>query len=112
MEAARRDDAAGETFHLVDSEPVTQNEFLAACRTAKGAKPVRRVPEGVLLAVAWMFEQLGRILKRPLPLSRYKIRALKPLYPVDVSKAKKILGWTPRTGVRAGLVRTFGGKSI
>jgi len=49
------------------------------------------------------------VLKRDVPLSRYRIRSLKPLAPFDVSQASEILGWTPSVGIQEGLRRTFEG---
>jgi len=42
------------------------------------------------------------------PLSRYKIRSLKPLSPFDVSAAETLLGWKPAVGTKEGMRRTFG----
>ena len=47
------------------------------------------------------------VLKRSVPLSRYRIRSLKPLYPFDISAAERWLSWRPRVGTREGLQRTF-----
>ena len=45
------------------------------------------------------FELLGKAIKRSPPLSRYKIRSLKPLSPFDVTAAETLLGWKPSVGV-------------
>jgi nucleoside-diphosphate-sugar epimerase len=52
-------------------------------------------------------EALGRLLKRGVPLSRYRIRSIHPLHNFDQSAAQQQLGWTPRTGAAEGLRRTF-----
>jgi 2-alkyl-3-oxoalkanoate reductase len=101
-------EATGEIIHLIDPTPVTQNEYLDWCRGALERTPIRRAPVGLLMMAGWMFDMLGRVLKRGLPLSRYKIRALKPLWPVDVSRARELLGWEPRVGSARGLELTFG----
>jgi predicted dehydrogenase/nucleoside-diphosphate-sugar epimerase len=109
--AATRDEALGQVVNLVDTTPVDQNEYLKRCRPALGKTPVIKAPVFLLMMAAYMIELLGKVLKRNVPLSRYKIRSLKPLYPFDVSRAEKVLGWKPRVGVHKGLERTFPPKT-
>ncbi len=66
-----------------------------------------RVPEWFLMLAALGVELLGAILKRPVPLTRYRVRSLRPLSPRDTSRATAILGWAPRIGVRRGLEITY-----
>jgi predicted dehydrogenase/nucleoside-diphosphate-sugar epimerase len=106
-QAGERAGAIGKIFNVVDTTPISQNEYLEACR-AKVGIGVKRVPRWVMLGVAAGVEVLGKLLRRDVPLSRYKIRSLRPLANFDVSAAKTALGWQPRVGARAGLERTFG----
>jgi predicted dehydrogenase/nucleoside-diphosphate-sugar epimerase len=99
--------AVGRIIHLSDPTPVTQNEYLKWCAPALAGAKVRRVPIGALMASAWMCDLLARLLKRSLPLSRYRIRSLRPLYPADISLAASLLGWTPEIGTSRGLFLTF-----
>jgi predicted dehydrogenase/nucleoside-diphosphate-sugar epimerase len=111
MAAAESELGLGHIVHLVDSTPVDQNEYLRhSGKTLPGIR-VHRVPEFVLMAGAAIIEVLARAVGRPASVSRYRIRSLKPLYPVDISQAERLLGWTPRVGVREGLRRTFGGTA-
>jgi nucleoside-diphosphate-sugar epimerase len=66
-----------------------------------------RMPVWMLMALASMVELLGKILKRGVPLSRYRIRSLQPLYPFDLTAAATLLNWRPRVGASEGLNRTF-----
>jgi nucleoside-diphosphate-sugar epimerase len=105
--AAQSEGAAGQVVNVVDTTPVTQNEYLRYQLPALGNTKVWKIPVACLLAAAAGIEVLGKLLKRGVPLSRYKIRALKPLSPLDTSAAKSLLGWKPEVGVKEGLRRTF-----
>ena len=97
----------GQVINVVDATEVRQNEYLEAAAPALTGIKVRRVPVPILMLLASGVEMLGSILKRNVPLTRYRIRSLKPLWPFDTSKANTLLGWTPAVGVREGLKRTF-----
>jgi predicted dehydrogenase/nucleoside-diphosphate-sugar epimerase len=99
---------SGELFQLVDSTTITQKEYAAAAQEKLGPSlRVVRMPTPVMMFLATAVEVLGKLLKRPLPLSRYRVRSLRPLWPCDSSAAATRLGWTPRVGVREGMRRTF-----
>jgi nucleoside-diphosphate-sugar epimerase len=97
----------GKLVNLVDPAGVTQREFI---RIARGARPeikVSYVPKPVLMMAAVGIEALGRLLKRSVPLSRYRIRSIRPLSNFDQTAAQEQLGWSPLVGVAEGLRRTF-----
>ncbi|HEX4137084.1 MAG TPA: NAD-dependent epimerase/dehydratase family protein [Bryobacteraceae bacterium] len=104
--AAESGPALGHIVNVVDTIAVTQNEYLRYQLPAVGAK-VWKVPVSFLLFAGAGVEMLGKALKRDVPLSRYKIRALKPLSRIDPANVEKLLGWKPKVGVKEGLVRTF-----
>jgi nucleoside-diphosphate-sugar epimerase len=110
--AAESDKAVGRLVNIVDPTPITQNEYLERQRIALGKTRIWKVPAALLMAAGVGFELLGKAIKRSPPLSRYKIRSLKPLYPFDVSTAEELLGWRPRVGVEDGLRRTFGENTV
>lgn len=91
--AATAPQATGQTINLVDPTPVDQNQYLDFL---KPAAPILRVPEWLLLTAAYGVEILGKILKRSVPLTRYRVRSLKPLHPFDIQQAKTLLNWTPK----------------
>ncbi len=99
--------ASGQLMNIVDPTRVTQNEYLRWCANVPGLKVVR-APVWMLMILASGIELLGKFLKRDVPLTRYRIRSLRPLSPFDVAKAKELLGWSPQVGVQEGLRRTFG----
>jgi predicted dehydrogenase/nucleoside-diphosphate-sugar epimerase len=102
--------AVGQVVNVVDPTPVTQNDYLRAAGRTQVLR-VSRTPVWVLLVLAFKIELLGMMMKRDVPLSRYKIRSLRPLWPFDIAKAREVLGWSPRVGTTEGLDRTFGRRS-
>ncbi|MCC6536587.1 MAG: NAD-dependent epimerase/dehydratase family protein [Bryobacterales bacterium] len=109
--AAEKPGVVGQTFQLVDPTPITQNEFVQVARRRPDLSAARksvRVPTWFMMLAARGIETIGNLLKREMPLSRYRIASLRPPYPFDISAAQNKLGWTPRIGTRAGLDRTYG----
>jgi len=106
--AAFRPGISGEVFNVVDPAPLTQQEYLARWRARVHDVPLRRVPWVLALGAAWCVECLCALLRRDAPLTRYRVRSLRPLSRFDVEKASRMLGWKPRIGVHAGLDQTFG----
>lgn len=107
--AGRSEGVIGDIFNIVDPTPVTQAAYLDACRRAPDARRrVLRVPTAAFMALAFGIELLGKWLGRPVPLTRYRVRSLRPLSNFDLSAARNRLGWAPRFGVRSGMVATFG----
>lgn len=101
--------AAGGLFHIVDPVQITQQEYLERVQRKLGSElRVVRVPVKVFMGLAWGVELLGRLLKREVPLTRYRVRSLRPLANFDLSAANNELGWKPRVGVERGLQQTFG----
>ncbi len=93
--------------HLVDPARVTQREFIRMAQAARPEIKASYIPKPVLMTAAVGIEALGRLLKRGVPLSRYRIRSIRPLSNFDQTAARQQLGWTPRVGVAEALRRTF-----
>lgn len=100
-------EALGQTINLVDPEKMNQNEYLGYCVQGGSAKPVRRIPVWVLMLLGMMCEMGSRLIGKELPLSRYRVASLRPLYPVASDRAAQYLNWKPRVGIRAGLRRMW-----
>jgi predicted dehydrogenase/nucleoside-diphosphate-sugar epimerase len=109
LRAADAPEAIGGVFNVVDVEPCTRTEYLRRAKRHLGAD-LRLVPmpQQLFMALAWGVEQLGRLLKREVPLTRYRVRSLRPLGNFDQTAARTRLGWQPRVGLRRGLDTTFG----
>lgn len=101
--------ALGGTFNLVDTDSVDRTTYLRRCKRKLGASlKTLWVPQWMFLCLAVGVELLGKLLKRDVPLTRYRVRSLRPLTNFDTRAARDVLGWTPRVGVRRGLDITFG----
>ena len=101
--------ATGGTFNIVDTAAVTQEAYLRRAQRKLGARLKRvRVPTWVFMGLGFGVELLGKVLKREVPLTRYRVRSLRPLANFDTRAAQERLGWTPRAGVEKGLDSTFG----
>jgi nucleoside-diphosphate-sugar epimerase/predicted dehydrogenase len=107
--AADAPNAVSEVFNIVDPTPVTQQQYLDRAQRKLGSElRVKRVSTKVFMMLAHGVEILGKLLRRDVPLTRYRVRSLRPLANFDLSAARDKLGWTPRTGVQRGLDTTFG----
>jgi predicted dehydrogenase/nucleoside-diphosphate-sugar epimerase len=102
--------AIGRTIHVVDTKDlVDQRTYLSAAGRFHGdAVSMRHWPRAVVMALASGVELLGRLLRREVPLTRYRVRSLRPLDGFDTTLARETLGWSPRVGSLEGLSRTFG----
>jgi len=101
--------AVGETINIVDPETTTQQAYLDRAKHKLGAElRIKRVPVGVFMTLAFGVEMLGKVLGRDVPLTRYRVRSLRPLSNFDLTVAENKLGWKPRVGLHRGLDATFG----
>ncbi len=91
----------GEVIQLVDAHLPTQNQILQ--RALNGRAKIVRVPRPLVFTVAWLSEVALRMLKRQSPLSRYRLRSALAQRTFASQSAMQLLGWTPRTGVEAGM---------
>jgi predicted dehydrogenase/nucleoside-diphosphate-sugar epimerase len=110
IKAAAADVKPGSVFNLVDATPVRQRDYVRAVKRVRRQR-VMYTPKWLLLAGSIACEVASEVLKRDLPLSRYRIRSLRPLSDFDVSEATNKLNWQPEVGVKAGLEGTFAGAT-
>lgn len=111
--AAHAPAAQGQLVHVVDPAIVTQGEYLERVRRKRG-KGLRlmRWPTWLLLTLAMVVEGLGKVLHRAVPLTRYRVRSLRPLANFDQRVAREVLGWEPRVGLRRGMDVMFGDEVV
>jgi 2-alkyl-3-oxoalkanoate reductase len=107
--AAETPAAIGKIYNVVDPTAVTQQQYLDRAKRKLGDElRVMRVPIPLFNALAFGVELLGKVLRRDVPLTRYRVASLRPLANFDPSAARDELGWTPAVGVQRGLDATFG----
>lgn len=107
--AAESPQAVGRIFNLVDTDAVDRSEYLRRCKRRLGdTLRLMWMPQWVFMCLAVGVEMLGKVLKRDVPLTRYRVRSLRPLTDFDTTAAREVLGWRPKIGVRKGLDITFG----
>ena len=110
MLAAQNPDAVGEGFIASDGEPMT---FEGLCeRVAAGinaSPPSLDLPFRLVYLLAAVLESLYRLFRssrRPL-LTRHAVTLLASISTPDASKARRLLGWSPRVGQDEGIGRTL-----
>jgi 2-alkyl-3-oxoalkanoate reductase len=98
----------GRVFHIVDRTQITQNQVVRnyISKNAKKAKVIH-VPGAIVYSLALGFEVLSRVLRRPAPLSIYRVKSALARMQFDCTRAQNELGWQPRIGVASGLQETM-----
>ncbi len=106
--AAATSEFDGSVFHVVDRTRITQNQVIRdyVSKNAKKAKVIH-LPVAAVYMLALGVELLSKVLKRPAPLSRYRVKSALAHMQFDCRRAENDLGWRPRVGVASGLQETM-----
>ncbi|MBV9853432.1 MAG: NAD-dependent epimerase/dehydratase family protein [Streptosporangiaceae bacterium] len=107
--ASEAADAEGRSYLLVNDEPVTQRDFLAAIASELGVPaPARRIPCKPAVMLGAAAETLGHLARRrqPPPLMRYGIRLLGGENRFDIGRARLELGFQPTVDLADGVRRS------
>ncbi|HEX4412803.1 MAG TPA: NAD-dependent epimerase/dehydratase family protein [Lacipirellulaceae bacterium] len=87
-------------FNITDGSKATISDLVTGLATAVGAKPPTRVMRRILPRIAVsVFEMLGR----EGPITRSTLRFLSTSRYVDISRARKELGYEPRVNLKEGI---------
>ena len=111
--AARAAQAAGRTYFLANSKPVSWSELCAATARIIGGEQGRkarilRVPGPVAYAAGWGAEMWAHLTGKPGIISREKVREAQCSYwTCDVRRAAEEIGFEARTPLDAGLAETL-----
>jgi nucleoside-diphosphate-sugar epimerase len=105
--AAETPAAAGETFILADSAPITHNELAACIGSIVGrSSPTRHLPYKPLKVAAHVIQKVCVPLGIEPPLYPRRLDFFTKNREFDISKARRILGYTPKVDLQTGLKRT------
>jgi 2-alkyl-3-oxoalkanoate reductase len=96
----------GSIFQLVDPLGLTQRAYVNYA-SRLGRIRASYVPPWLLNVAGFGAELLGKALKRPVPLTPYRVRSITPLWPCDCTAAHTVLGWRPRVTIQEGMAKTF-----
>ncbi len=108
--AANHPDAVGQTYNLSSEGQVTQRDLVNALTDALSLPRItRRVPYGLAIRFAFVKEAIARLLRRPTPptITRRAINLIGRSTRFSIAKARRELGWQPRTGIQDGVRRTL-----
>ena len=91
----------GQIVQLIDEHELTQLDIL---QLAAGPDlKIVRVPRGIIMALGWLAERsFGALGLRP-PVSTYRLSSALADRQFKCQRARQLLGWSPRTGVHAGI---------
>ncbi len=92
----------GEIIQIIDPEPVTQEDVLAA---AGGATPILRIPRRLVFALGKLSEIPFAAIGKQSPVGAYRLRSALARLHYESDRAEKLLGWRPLVGVREGIRR-------
>lgn len=96
----------GEVVHLVDDDAPTQNEVLA--RALGDRVEPWYVPRPLIVGAAQLGAALFGLAGRRSPVSPHRFRAAMTSHGYSSARARALLGWRPRIGVRTGIERSVG----
>jgi nucleoside-diphosphate-sugar epimerase len=99
--------AVGECFHIAGRRPVTLAELAEAIARSAGTElPRGRIPLPAARAAAAVGDALPPRLRCAAPLTRTRLDFLTHSRTYDVGKARRVLGFSAPTDLRAGIART------
>jgi nucleoside-diphosphate-sugar epimerase len=96
----------GEVYFVTDGEPVVFREFITDLLATRGIEaPDKNAPPGVVRALAAVSEAAWRLLPLPgaPPVTRFTVWAASLECTIDISKARRELGYEPVKSIPEGL---------
>ncbi len=102
----------GSIYQIVDDEQLSQNDLAAKyVAMSDESLQITHVPRWFLTLAAIGIQALCGILKRPAPLSKYRLASALAKRRFDCRKAQTELGWQAKRGVDAALLETLNAMS-
>lgn len=103
---ANHHDAPGQAFNLTDGYVVPWRVFFGAYARMAGVKNLPSLPYPAAWLAALVFETLATIKGRESNVNRRAIQSLRSMNSFSNRKAREMVGWEPKVGFEAGMVRT------
>ena len=91
----------GEVIQLVDPDRLTQADVLALA----GKTKVVHVPRPLVFALGKLSELPFAVIRKQSPVASYRLKSALARLTYDSQRARDLLGWQPRVGVREGIKR-------
>ncbi len=99
----------GEVIQIIDSQRLDQRDVLDL---AGGGKPLLKIPRAIVFALGRLSEiPLGLIGKQS-PIGVYRLKSALAQLRYQSERARELLGWVPRVGVREGIRRVTGEANV
>jgi nucleoside-diphosphate-sugar epimerase len=100
----------GERYIVGGPQPVTKRELVFTIADALGVRrPSLAVPRLAAEVAARLLEPLGRLCRVEPILTRSRVMMMADNFGYSIEKARRELGYEPRTGLRDGIARTIHG---
>ncbi len=102
-----REEASGRIYILTGREPTTLNQLVRVVAEVLGVRPPRlRFPVGPVYLAGFLCELLCKPLGINPPLYRRRVDFFRKTRSFDISKARRELGFWPKTDLRTGMKLT------
>lgn len=100
-------EAVGKTFILAGPECPTLKEMVEVIAETLGTRlPRVRIPVLPVYAAGWLCEKTFKPLGLEPPIYRRRVEFFTKSRAFDITRAKEVLGFNPRVGIREGIKRT------
>jgi len=104
--AADSDRALGQVIIVGDNEAVTIGQLVREIAAVTGSRRPPRIPRSLLYLTASTVELVFRLKGKEPPFSRRTLKFFDNTTAFDISRARRLLGYTPRYDLTAGLRET------
>ena len=107
--ALEHSERSGSVYTLSDGSPHTWRDLAAALGSALGSQlKLIAIPPSLFAAAGSAADGLGRLIKRPLPLSAEKVTEMRQKFWIgDNDLISEELGWKPAIGTEEGIAQTL-----
>jgi nucleoside-diphosphate-sugar epimerase len=96
-----------QVYIIGGSAPVTKKKWATTIANELGVKPpFLRIPEKMAWVSSVIMEQIGGLIGINVPLTRSRVMAMAKYWSMDISKARRDLGYNPKVNLTDGVAQT------